>query len=102
MHAVSGSEHTASHAVGDSGVGFSCWDTPSDSSACSCMMSVWVCSCWDSSSVPTGTVSLCACRDAVASLVPGPLPSCCASSVYSEFGQASTRASSGSAATSYA
>ena len=102
MHAVSGAEHTASHAMGDSGMGFSCWDTAPATSACSCVMSVWVCSCWDSSSVPTGTVSLYACRDAVASLVPGALPSCCASSVYSEVGQPSTQASSGSAATSYA
>ena len=45
--------------------------------------------------------SLCACRGAVGSLVPGALPSSCASSVYSVVGQASTQASSGSAATSF-
>ena len=37
MHAVSGSEHTASHAVGDSDVQSSCWDTPTDT------FGVWLC-----------------------------------------------------------
>ena len=42
-------------------------------SRCSFVMSVWVCSCWGSSSVPAGTVSLCACRHGLTVC----LPWCC-------------------------
>ena len=92
----------ASYTVGDSCVGFRCWDTPCSTSTCRCvLLSVWVCSCWDSSSAAAGLVSLCAlsamlwchCCPARHPLV--------VSRRLCVVGQASTQASSGSAAASF-
>ena len=76
VHVVSGLRVITSSKVGESSAerGFPCWGSPSVTSVCRlCVLSVRLCSCWDSSSASVGVVSLSVCGDAMLSLLPGVL-----------------------------